>query len=303
MDKLNDMHGKVILVTAGTGGIGKETATELAKLGARLIVPGRDAQRGRAAVDEIRAQGGNSNVEVLLADLSLQPEVARLASEFSARYDRLDVLINNVGGVRGKRIETADGIESTFATTYLNVFLLTSLLLPLLKASRPSRIVNVNSSVHRFAKLDFDDLQSRQRYQPPTAYSRAKLANVLFTYELSRRLSGTGVTANCADPGMADTPGTRASTRDMPPAARLIGLLAPLARLLTGTTSIEKAAWSSVYLAASSDVEGITGHYFSPRGMAVKSAQASYDLGAAQQLWKISEALVAPHLKAEPVVA
>ena len=214
MEKINDMHGKVVMVTAGTGGIGKVTATELAKLGARVVVIGRDAQRGRTALDDIRAQSGNPNVDLMLADLSSQAEVAHLVMQFRARYDRLHVLVNNIGGVQGRRTETVDGIETTFATTYLNVFLLTSLLLPLLKVSSPSRIVNVNSSVHRMAKLNFDDLQGRQRYQAPAAYGRAKLANVMFTYELSRRLAGTGVTANCADPGMADTPGTRANTRD-----------------------------------------------------------------------------------------
>ncbi len=161
----------------------------------------------------------------------------------------------------------------------------------------------MNSSVHRMAKLSFDDLQSCQRYQAPGAYSRAKLANVMCTYELSRRLAGTGVTANCADPGMADTPGTRASTRDAPPIMRLIGWVGPIFRLLSSTPTIEKAAWSSVYLAASADVEGATGQYFSPRATAVKSSKASYDLEAARQLWKISEALVAPHFNTEPMAA
>jgi len=173
----------------------------------------------------------------------------------------------------------------------------------LLKASSPSRIVNVNSSVHRMAKLNFDDLQSRQRYQAPGAYGRAKLANVMCTYELSRRLAGTGVTANSADPGMADTPGTRANTRDVPLVMRLIGWVGPIFRLFSSTPTTEKAAWSSVYLAASPDVEGVTGQYFSPRATAVKSSKASYDLEAARQLWKISEALVAPHFNTEPMAA
>lgn len=302
MDKLKDMHGQVVMVTGSTGGIGKATATGLAKLGAQVVIVGRNKARGEAALDDIREQSGNPNIELMLADLSSQADVARLAAEFNARSDRLHVLVNNVGGLYARRQEITDGIEATFATNYLNGFLLTRLLLPTLKAGAPARIVNVNSGGHRQAALKFDDLQSQQGYQPLDAYGRAKLASVMFTYELARRLAGTGVTANAADPGGADTESTRAITPDMlPPFMRLMWPLTPLFRVLMGTPTVEKAAWSSVYLAASLEVEGVTGQYFSPRGKAVQSSKASYDVEAARRLWEISESLVAPYLQAEPL--
>jgi NAD(P)-dependent dehydrogenase (short-subunit alcohol dehydrogenase family) len=240
----------------------------------------------------------------MLADLSSQAEVARLAAHFKTSHKLLHVLVNNIGVLHAKRTETIDGIEAVFATNYLNVFLLTLLLLPALKSSSPSRIVNVNSGGHRGAKLNFDDLQSRQSYQPLDVYGRAKLANVMFTYELSRRLAGMGVSANAADPGAADTVGTRAITPDMlPPMMRLMWPLTPIFRVLMGTPTIERAARSSIYLASSPDVEGVTGQYFSPRGAPVRSSKASYDLNAAQHLWQISESLVAPHLNTELATA
>src|SRR3712207_3414694 len=203
------MDGKVVLITGGTGGIGKATTEGLASMGASVVVVGRNRSKGEAAVTEIKAKSGNEAVELMVADLSSQAEIHRLTSEFETRYDRLDVLINNAGGMYARRHETADGIEGTLAVIHLAPVLLTTLLLPMLQRSAPSRIVTVSSWSHRRAKLHLDDLQMKERYSASSAYSQAKLINLLWTYELARRLEGTGVTVNLADPGGASTEMTR----------------------------------------------------------------------------------------------
>ena len=199
------MNGKVCLVTGATSGIGAVTARELARRGATVVLAGRDEARCAAAVAHIRGQTGNPNVESLLADLSLPQQVRELAQRFRERQSRLDVLVNNAGAIWMKRRETADGLEMTFAVNHLAYFLLTLSLIDMLKASAPARVVNVSSGAHRGAKLDFDDLMMKKGYNGWTAYSRSKLANLLFTYELARRLEGTGVTANAMHPGWVAT--------------------------------------------------------------------------------------------------
>jgi retinol dehydrogenase 14 len=196
------MGEKVCLITGATSGIGKATAIGLANMGASVVMVGRDRGKGQAALAEIKERSANASVDLLLADLSSQEDIRRLADEFKEAYPRLDVLVNNAGVIRSRRIRTADGIEMTFAVNHLAYFLLTNLLLDVLKASAPSRIVNVASGEQRNGTIDFDDLQGEMGYKGAKAYSQSKLATVLFTYELARKLEGTGVSANCLHPGV-----------------------------------------------------------------------------------------------------
>src|SRR5437870_8975219 len=199
------MAGKVVLVTGGTGGIGKATAIGLATMGARVGITGRDLARAEQAAPEIRAASGNPAVDVFAADMTSQAEVRRLAAAVLDAYPRLDVLVNNVGGFWAHRHLTADGLERTFALNHLAPFLLTSLLLDRLMASAPARVVTASSGAHTTGKLDFDDLMGQRKYSAQRAYSQSKLANVMFTYELARRLAGTGVTATVLHPGVTRT--------------------------------------------------------------------------------------------------
>ncbi|WP_218916426.1 SDR family oxidoreductase [Calidithermus chliarophilus] len=276
------MGAKTVLVTGATSGIGKQTALELARMGATVVLVARDRARGRAALEEIGAKTGNENLELLVADLSAQADVRRLAAEFKRRHDRLHVLVNNAGGIFTARRTTADGLEYTFAFNHLAYFLLTNLLLDVLKASAPARVVNVSSGAQGMAKLDFDDLQGEKRYNPQAAYNRSKLANVLFTYALARRLEGTGVSANVLHPGVVRTNFGRVDTpwlwRVMFP------LIDPFMR------SPEKGAETPVYLASSPEVEGVSGKYFADR-KAVRSNPLSYDEAVQERLWRVSEEL------------
>jgi retinol dehydrogenase 14 len=278
------MAGRTVLVTGGTGGIGKATATGLAAMGARVGITGRDTARTRAAAAEIAAASGNPAVDPFPADMSSQAEVRRLAGEVLAAYPRLDVLVNNVGGFWATRQITPDGLERTFAVNHLAPFLLTGLLLDRLTASAPARIVTVSSGAHATGKINFGDLQGEHRYSGPQAYSQSKLANILFSYELARRLEGTGVTATALHPGVART---GFAAEDPPPSWKLF---LPLIRLFLKTP--QKGAATSIYLASSPEVEGVTGTYFAARKPKV-SSQASRDTAAAARLWQISLDLVA----------
>lgn len=273
------MSSKVCLVTGATAGIGLVTARELARLGATVVGVGRNREKNLAMARTIRQQTGNAEVEYLLADLSAQQEIRQLAQQFRRRYERLDVLVNNAGAIFYKRRESIDGIEMTFALNHLAYFLLTNLLLDMLKASAPARIINVSSAAHKGARLNFNDLQLRRWYLSWIAYNRSKLANLLFTYELARRLEGTGVTVNALSPGLVATElGTRG------------GGLASLSKRLINTIaaiSPVAGAQTSVYLATSPEVEGITGKYF-VKCKAAPSSPASYDENAARRLWQIS---------------
>jgi NAD(P)-dependent dehydrogenase (short-subunit alcohol dehydrogenase family) len=221
--------------------------------------------------------------------MSSQRGIRQLAQHVIDAYSRLDVLINNVGGLYAQRWETEDGIEATLAVTHLAPFLLTHALLPLLKASAPARIVNVTSSGHRYTKLDLNDLQSSKAYKGIEAYNRAKLVNLIVSYEFARRLAGTGVTLNLADPGGANTTMTNS--------AAVPWFFRTLMRVLPNLLTTEKAARSSIYLASSPEVASTSGTYFSPRMKAIRSSKASYDTDLVKQLWQISEELTGLHAK------
>ena len=273
------MQGKVCLVTGATAGIGLVTARELAREGTRVIVVGRSIERCLLACDEIRAQSGSSAVESLVADLSSQAAIRRLAGEASSRLDRLDVLVNNAGGIFLTRQESADGIEMTFALNHLSYFLLSNLLLPLLKQSAPARIVNVASDAHKGVSIPFDDIEGKQRYRGWRAYQQSKLANILFTYELARRLEGSRVTANALHPGFVRT----TIFRDPGMMGWVLRRAADLIAL-----SPDEGAKTSIYLASSPDVEAISGRYF-VKAKPVPSSPQSRDVAAAERLWKLSE--------------
>lgn len=275
------MGGKVVLLTGGTSGIGKAAATALAAMGARVVVVGSNQKRGEAALAEIRADSRNDSVELMLADLSKQSEVRRLAEEFLGRHDRLDVLVNNAGLVRSQRTETADGIETTFAINHLAPFLLTELLLDRLKSSAPSRVVTTSSGAQGFGNLDFDDLQSRRKYRGFGVYAMTKLANIMFTRELAERLRGSGVTANCFHPGAVSTNFGRNNSGPM---TLLFRVFKPFMR------SPEQGADTLIWLASSPEVEEVSGKYFSDR-KEIEAKKIANDPTAHNKLWEISESL------------
>jgi retinol dehydrogenase 14 len=250
------MTGKNVLVTGGTAGIGKATAVGLAALGARVGITGRDRVRAESAAADIRAASGNPAMDVFTADMSSQAEVRGLAGEVLDTYPRLDVLVNNVGGFWAHRHVTADGLEHTFALNHLAPFLLTHLLLDRLKASAPARVVTVSSGAHATGRIDFDDLQGSAMYSGQRAYNASKLANVMFTYELARRLDGTGVTATVLHPGVVNT---NFGAEDQAG----IKVILPLVRPFLKTPAAGAA--TTIYLASSAKVEGITGQYFANR--------------------------------------
>lgn len=278
MADIHNMNGKVVLVTGATSGIGLVAAGELAGMGATVVLAGRSPQKMEAALQAIRARFPAAQVEGLLADLSVQAQVRKLAEDFKARHNRLDVLLNNAGEIFMTRRESADGIEQTFALNHLAYFLLTHLLLDVLKASAPARIVNVSSDAHRGQKLNFADLEMKQGYAGWKQYGRTKLMNILFTRELARRLDGSGVTANALHPGFVATDFGFSNGGIWKPIFRLAQL---------GAISPEQGAKTSIYLASSPQVEGVSGKYFT-RSRAVSPSPQAQDDAAAQKLWEIS---------------
>jgi len=276
------MDGKVVLITGATQGIGRESAVQLAQKGATVVIVGRDKERGLAALAEIRKRSGSDKVELLLADLCSFDDIRRLARDFNARHQRLHVLVNNAGAVHQTRKLGRDGIEMTFAVNHLAYFLLTHELLDVLKASAPARIVNVASEAHRGMKLDFADLESERRYIPFVAYGRSKLANLMFTYELARRLEGTGVTVNAVHPGVIAS----GFAKNDP------GLFSFLAKLASPfLLSPEKGARMQVHVASAPELASVTGRFFK-RMKPVTSSRASRDEAAQRRLWEMSEELV-----------
>ncbi len=277
------MTGKTVLITGGTGGIGRAAAVGLASMGARVGITGREPARVEQAAASIADESGNRAIDVFAADMSSQAEVRRLADEVLSTYPQLDVLLNNVGGFWAHRHLTADGLEHTFALNHLAPFLLTNLLLERLITSAPARIVTVSSGAHTMGRIDFDDLMGEQDYSGQRAYNQSKLANVMFTYELARRLDGTGVTATALHPGMTNTSfSTEDPHRKMAP---IVFVVRPFMR------SPKKGADTAVYLASSPEVEGVTGRYFANRKIK-ESEQSSYDAAITDQLWQVSADLV-----------
>ncbi len=272
----------ICVVTGATSGIGKETAVALAKGGATVAVVCRTRDRGEAALAEIRRRAGHDAVSLFVADLSSQRAIRTVAAELQAALPRIDVLVNNAGLALRDRLVTEDGFENTFAVNHLAYFLLTRLLQPTLLASAPARVVNVSSEAHRWGAIRFDDLMGEAAYDGWKAYAQSKLANVLFTYELARRLDGTGVTANCLHPGLV---GTAFASRG----PSLIRILSRLARPLLRSPA--SGAATSVYLASAPEVATVTGQYFAGR-RARRSSPASYDRALAARLWGVSERLV-----------
>ena len=273
-----DLQGRVCVVTGASSGIGRATAHALGRMGATLGLVCRDRARGDALVAEVRAGSGHDRVALFVADLASQEAVRGLAEALLAAYPRLHVLVNNAGVVNLRYSETVDGIETVFAVNHLAPFLLTHLLLGRLADGGSARIVNVASDVHRWGRIDFDDLGRRRRYRGMAVYAQSKLANVLFTYELARRLDGAAVTVNCLHPGAVATGLGHNNGR----LARLLArALRPFFR-----TAVEGAA-TSVYLASAPAVERVSGRYFVDCREA-RSSPPSYDQGLARRLWEVS---------------
>ncbi len=279
------MKDKTVVVTGATNGIGLVTARALAAQGARLIGVGRNAEKCAAIADQLRRATGNERVEFLVADLSLPAQVRRVAENIRQQVDHLDVLVNNAGAFFAKREETADGQEMTWALNHLNYFLLTQELLELLKASPAARVVSVSSAMHTSVKgINFDDVEFKHGYSSWTVYANSKLANVMFTNELARRLQGTAVTANTLHPGVVDTGFGHNNGGLMSMGMSVFQKIA--------AKKPEQGAATSIYLASSPEVAGITGKYFD-NCKEKKSSDASYDVAAQQRLWELSEQMVA----------
>jgi len=283
----NVMTGRICLVTGATQGIGLVTAQTLAQQGAAVIIVSRNPARCAATAGEIKRQAGNPAVDFIAADLSSQHDIRQAAEVVKSRYKELHVLVNNAGSTFGKRQESADGLEMNFALNHAAYFLLTNLLLDTLKASLPARILNVSSEVHGWCKgIDFNDLQSHQRYSEMQVYARSKLANVLFTYELARRLANDpaaqGLTVNALNPGVVKT--------NFQMQGGFLGRLSKRMGNLFVGVSPEKGAETSIYLATSPEVESVTGKYFE-KMKAVPSSKASYDEDAARRLWQATAEL------------
>ncbi len=287
MDQLPSMRGRTVVITGANSGIGKAIAIQLARAGAVVVMACRDRERSEVARTEIQTLGKNPEVHLLIVDLASQTSVRQFAREFENRYRRLDVLVNNAGAVIPKREMTPDKIVATFAVNYLSPFLLTNLLLPRLVACAPSRVVNLTSALHFKAHLDFKDIQGKKHYKSSSSYAQAKLAMVLFTYELARRLKVAGVTVNCVNPGPVATNLARQG-------AGLFGAV------MLATTpflpSPEEGAAGPVYLATAPELAQVTGKYFVGKKQQVSSHE-SYDELEARKLWEVSVQLTTPAAK------
>ena len=276
-DESLTMAGRTCVVTGANAGIGRETALALARMGARVGMVSRSRERGAAARAEVARESGNGAVELFVADLSARAEVRRLAAEIRERYDRLDVLVNNAAVYTAKRTLSPDGIELQLAVNHLAPFLLTNLLLDLLVRSAPARVVTVSSEAHRGVRLEWEDLEGERRYRGLRAYRAAKLANLLFTRELARRMAAAGVAANAAHPGVVGT-------------ELLFGGWGPLRLLKRFLKTPEEGARVIVRLASAPELEGVTGRYFREEGE-IRPSAAALDDEAAGRLWRVSEEL------------
>lgn len=264
------MEGRTVLVTGSTDGIGKATALGLARMGAKILLHGRDTEKGRRVQEEIARQTGSDQLDLFIADLASQRQVRDLAADVVERHERLHVLINNAGTYQAGRRLTDDGLEATFAVNYLAPFLLSHELLGLLEMSSPSRIINVASITHLSARVDWSNLQGERWYDGYQAYALSKLGLILFTYELAERLKGSAVTANCLHPGVIKTKLLRAGFGDHP------------------GSPPEKGARTPIYLASSPEVEGVSGEYFIDCRTA-RSSPYSYDKDLQERFWKLAE--------------
>ena len=278
-----DLKGKVCLVTGATAGIGQAAAKLLAFRGATVVGVGRNPAKNEFSTQMIKEVTGNPSVEYFLADLSSQEEIRTLAKQFLDKYARLDVLVNNAGATFGERQESVDGIEMTFALNHLGYFLLTNLLINILEASAPSRVINVSSSLHKLGKLNFDDIPFENGYARSKAYQRSKLANIAFTYELARRLPNQKVSVNALNPGLVATNVGQSAGGISAKAKGLVDKIAGL--------TPEEGAQTIIYLATSPEVIGVTGRYF-VKQKSVPSSKMSYDLEFCRRLWALSERLV-----------
>jgi NAD(P)-dependent dehydrogenase (short-subunit alcohol dehydrogenase family) len=282
------MSGKTCVVTGANSGIGKETALGLAQMGARVMLVCRNAEKGQAAVDDIRRDSGSAQLDLLIADMSSQASVRTLAEQIRQKCSRLDVLINNAGAAVRERKPSADGIETTLAANHLGAALLTFLLLDLLKTSAPSRIVNVSSEAQRRAHLDMNDLQfERRKYNAFDAYGQSKLLMNAFTFELARRLEGTGVTVNCLHPGVV---ATNIWGTDLPFVFKLI-----IAVVKPFMLDSKKGAQTSLYLASSPEVAEVSGKYFI-KCKAAESGLLSRDPEVAAKIWQFTQEMIGMNL-------
>lgn len=279
-----DLTDKTILITGATSGIGKETATVLAKMGARVVFTSRDLGKGLLIKEEMIKQSKNNKIDVFQCDLSSFASIKEFCNKFNSKYKRLDVLINNAGVWETKYVPSKDGIENNFATNHLAPFLLTNLLLGILKKSAPSRIINVSSELHRKSSMQFEDLESKKSFNYMKSYGQSKLANILFTKQLAQNLKNTGVTANSLMPGVV------ASTRLFRNASIMFKIIISFL-----SVPLEEGAQTSIYLASSPEVEGITGEYFEKKKIK-QTSQESYDLNVANRLWEISENYIREYL-------
>ncbi len=284
------MIGKICMITGANSGIGRSTALGLAKKGATVVMVSRNRERGEEALNKTKEETGNDSVHLLVADLSSQSSIFELAGGFKTQYPGLHVLINNAAIAPPRRMTTEDGLEMQFAVNYLAPFLLTRLLVDVLIKSAPARIINVSANYHEKShSINFDDLQSeREPYDNRRVYAWTKLANIMFTYELARKLRGTGVTANCLHPGVIETKFMQDFVKGTCPLSE-----ESIAMIKRMTISLEEGAKTVLYLAASPEVEGVSGMYFDQL-KAVPSSPASYDETAARRLWKLSEEITDP---------
>jgi NAD(P)-dependent dehydrogenase (short-subunit alcohol dehydrogenase family) len=282
----DQMAGKTCIVTGANSGIGLETTIGLAKLGATVVMTSRNQAKGEAALAEVKNRSVSGRVELMFVDFASLASIRGFVEEFQSEHDRLDVLVNNAGGINTGRSETLDGFETTFGVNHLGYFLLTNLLLDSLKASAPSRIVSVSSRAHLRQKgMNFDDLNSEKSFSAMGSYGQSKLANVLFTYELARRLEGTGVTANCHHPGVVRSGFAQNNGGLISLAVKAFYTLG-----MPFTKSNAQGAETSIYLASSPEVEGVTGKYFA-NSAETPSSRSSHDEEAQKRLWEISEQL------------
>lgn len=277
------MKGKTVLITGATSGIGKETAMALAKRGATIVFTTRDLEAGKLVRQDLIKRSNNKNIHVLFCDLASFDSIRNCCTEFLDKFDELDILINNAGIWDHTRRESKDGIENIFATNHLAPFLMTGLLMDTIKKSAPSRIINLTSGLH-YGTINFDDIEFKNKFKGIKAYRQSKLCNILFTRLLAKKLKGTKVTVNCANPGMTKTNLARDSSRFSRSIFKML------------SKPVGKGAATSIYLAVSPEVENVTGEYFSKCQIS-KSSKESHDMALAKRLWTLSEEYIGSKFK------